>query len=51
MVTDISVVIFLPSLTGKGKDPGIPNSWPFKEELLREAQQTKMQLAEDRERK
>jgi len=35
----------------KVRDPGIPNSWPFKEELLREHEQHKMHLAEERDRR
>lgn len=35
----------------KKRDPGIPNSWPFKEELLREAEQHKMRLEEEREKR
>ncbi|XP_034022859.1 guanine nucleotide-binding protein-like 3 isoform X2 [Thalassophryne amazonica] len=33
------------------KDPGVPSSAPFKEEVLREAEQRRLQLEEERERK
>ncbi|XP_037535584.1 guanine nucleotide-binding protein-like 3 [Nematolebias whitei] len=33
------------------KDPGVPNSAPFKEEVLREAEQRRLQLEEENERK
>ncbi|XP_043978298.1 guanine nucleotide-binding protein-like 3 [Gambusia affinis] len=33
------------------KDPGVPNSAPFKEEVLREAEQRRLQIEEEKERK
>ncbi|XP_017290077.1 guanine nucleotide-binding protein-like 3 [Kryptolebias marmoratus] len=33
------------------KDPGVPNSAPFKEEVLREAEQRRLQIEEENERK
>ncbi|XP_012730336.2 guanine nucleotide-binding protein-like 3 [Fundulus heteroclitus] len=32
------------------KDPGVPNSAPFKEEVLREAEQRRLQIEEEKER-
>ncbi|XP_053171393.1 guanine nucleotide-binding protein-like 3 [Scomber japonicus] len=33
------------------KDPGVPNSAPFKEEVLREAEQRRLQIEEEKERR
>nr|XP_046240184.1 guanine nucleotide-binding protein-like 3 [Scatophagus argus] len=33
------------------KDPGVPNSAPFKEEVLREAEQRRLQIEEEKQRK
>ncbi|XP_054882585.1 guanine nucleotide-binding protein-like 3 [Poeciliopsis prolifica] len=33
------------------KDPGVPNSAPFKEEVLREAEQRRLQIEEEKEKK
>lgn len=33
------------------KDPGVPNSAPFKEEVLREAEERRLQIEEEKERK
>uniref|UniRef100_A0A3B5MXF8 Guanine nucleotide-binding protein-like 3 n=1 Tax=Xiphophorus couchianus TaxID=32473 RepID=A0A3B5MXF8_9TELE len=33
------------------KDPGVPNSAPFKEDVLREAEQRRLQIEEEKERK
>ncbi|XP_031710359.1 guanine nucleotide-binding protein-like 3 [Anarrhichthys ocellatus] len=33
------------------KDPGVPSSAPFKEEVLREAEQRRLQIEEDKEKK
>ncbi|XP_070758807.1 guanine nucleotide-binding protein-like 3 [Enoplosus armatus] len=33
------------------KDPGVPNSAPFKEEILREAEQRRLQIEEEKQRK
>ncbi|KAK9765189.1 nuclear GTP-binding protein nug1 [Basidiobolus ranarum] len=32
------------------KDPGIPNNWPFKEELLNQIEEEKIKEAESKER-
>jgi GNL3L/Grn1 putative GTPase len=33
------------------KDPGIPNSWPFKEQLLNEIEERKQRMAQEKEDK
>lgn len=33
------------------KDPGIPNSWPFKEQLLNEIEEKKQKIAQEKEEK
>jgi hypothetical protein len=32
------------------KDPGIPNLWPFKDQLLQKAQQYKVRIEEEKEK-
>ncbi|KAI8338278.1 GNL3L/Grn1 putative GTPase-domain-containing protein [Chlamydoabsidia padenii] len=39
-----------PHLKRKPKDPGIPNSWPFKEELLNEVERHKQFLEEEKKK-
>jgi len=38
------------SRTKSNKDPGIPNSWPFKDQLLREVDATKQRMEERKRR-
>ncbi|CEG82995.1 hypothetical protein RMATCC62417_16978 [Rhizopus microsporus] len=33
------------------KDPGIPNNWPFKEELLNEVEKQRLEAEEEKKRK
>jgi hypothetical protein len=33
------------------KDPGIPNNWPFKEQLLNEIEERKQRIAQEKEEK
>ncbi|CAO3676521.1 unnamed protein product [Umbelopsis vinacea] len=33
------------------EDPGIPNSWPFKEQLLNEIEEKKQKIAQEKEEK
>ncbi|ORZ19722.1 GNL3L/Grn1 putative GTPase-domain-containing protein [Absidia repens] len=39
-----------PQLRRKPKDPGIPNNWPFKEELLNEVERHKQDLEEEKKK-
>ncbi|KYQ92306.1 guanine nucleotide binding protein 3 [Tieghemostelium lacteum] len=40
-----------PSLIKSKKDPGIPNLWPFKEQMLTQIENKRAQIAEDKKKK
>ncbi|KAG2179065.1 hypothetical protein INT43_001915 [Umbelopsis isabellina] len=40
------ILIFL---LGSKKDPGIPNNWPFKEQLLNEIEERKQKMEQEKE--
>ena len=40
----IECILYCVFLTGKRKDPGVPSSLPFKETVLKELEQKKLQV-------